>query len=100
MHAREYMNEVAAIAAPSSGIDTETQTAVLQYRDSATGKVLRQFPAKTGSDAYAEQEKRSREVDVKTLHDVPVKSAAPANTVARSPAPKAVDGEAAKSAVA
>jgi hypothetical protein len=73
---------------PVVRIDNETQTAVLQYRDPNTGKVLRQFPAKAGSDAYAEQEKRSREADVK-VHDVPVQAAPPVKTVAAT-APAAV----------
>jgi hypothetical protein len=72
---------------PVVRIDNETQTAVLQYRDPSTGKVLRQFPAKTGSDAYAEQEKRSREVEVKSVHDVPVKAAPAANSDAPAAAP-------------
>jgi hypothetical protein len=45
---------------PVVRIDNDTQTAVLQYRDPNTGKVLRQFPPKAGSDAYAQQEKRAQ----------------------------------------
>jgi hypothetical protein len=52
---------------PVVRIDTETQTAVLQYRDPTTGKVLRQFPPKAGSDAYAETEKRTHAAESKPV---------------------------------
>ncbi|GIL41474.1 hypothetical protein [Roseiterribacter gracilis] len=42
-------------------IDIDTSTAVLQYRNPDTGKVVRQFPSKLPSDVYSEQARRLEE---------------------------------------
>lgn len=76
---------------PVVRIDNETQTAVLQYRDPTTGKVLRQFPPKAASETYAETEKRSHHAEAPKSVEVtapapaapqpaPVKAQAPVNS--------------------
>lgn len=42
----------AVFYSPVIRIDTDTQTVVLQYRDSQTGEPVREFPQKAASDVY------------------------------------------------
>lgn len=51
---------------PVIKIDSETNTAILQYRDSETGKVKNEFPAKQASDSYEQVQTQRKDIPVES----------------------------------